>query len=129
MGAIAFMCVWWMIGRNGVFIRRPRPGFSDYVLVIVSMFVIAHLGLFARTVYPEIPRSLGGGRPIQATIVPNGVHTLENLPSLAGVDSCGTFNCKLLLETSDQVVLLPYDSANTAISINKDLIAALVLNP
>jgi len=99
-------------------------------LSIISISVVFfHFFVFTLRVYPYIPRSYGGGKPISVKIIHNSTYELSEFPYNQKINSNNAQFCKLLFETSDQVILLPYDSANTAISISKDQIAAIVYNP
>ncbi|MFZ5981618.1 MAG: hypothetical protein ACOYVF_13400 [Candidatus Zixiibacteriota bacterium] len=130
-----FMIVIVITGRIKKFFlpRKRNILIEDNVmkwLLVASLFIIpiSYLVFFADQIYPNIPSNIGGGKLINVSITTTKNLNLENI-AIQREDKSFIVNCKLLLETSDRIILLPYDSSNTAISINKECIATMVLNP
>ena len=86
--------------------------FAIYSICIsgLILFLSGSLWLFAYTTYPLIPRSLGGGMPVRAKVITKGPNPLASSHPLDIVDSSNAIYGGLLLETSDEVVLVPYDT-------------------
>jgi len=110
--------------------KGSRNWIIYYVYIVLAiLFIILQLPIFIDDIYPEIQRSLGGGKPSNVIIVPCNSFTIENFFLNKEKNSKESISGKLLLETNNQVVILPYNSTKTAISINKDQITAIIYNP
>ena len=114
---------------------RSRPETGPSVLRRTVLWVLlfglgmTFLSKYAKEDYPLIPRSLGGGRPVRVKVVQKAQVDLSSYLFSGEEPNVQEVSCRLLFETSSQLILLPFDSNNTAVGIDKSQIGAVIYNP
>jgi len=108
--------------------RSNRYTFGEVRTIFITLiFFIAYMFVFARTLYREIPSSLGGGRPnlIQVTVKPEDKAYIESIGVGFSDIPYKTNPIELLLSTDRDYILLP-DPKGNAVSVPHDLIKSVI---
>lgn len=113
--------------------KVPRPPtrlrFQRLLVCLAVLYLALQLPTYVLTGYAWIPRELGGGRPVPIKAMLDSQRPIGALQDRTVIADSALVKCRLLYESNDQVFLLPYDSANTVISISKEHILSIVYNP
>ena len=109
--------------------HRTFKHFSPVVwrALFVCMIFFLYLEYFSAQVYPEIPHSAGGGRPLIVVFLLK--ESQENAFAPVAADSSGSRSVpyKLLLETDSDYVVISQDPRERAIEFRRDAVVGFVV--
>lgn len=105
---------WWATHHNSPF----------YATLLTSIF-LAYAFFFAIRVYPVIPYSLGGGKPLTVVFLLGD----KRVPGVSARDSSSRVSLpyKLLASTDKSFFILSSDSAQESIEFNRDAVVGVVV--
>jgi hypothetical protein len=91
------------------------------------MAVLAYTGNFANSFYPEIPATLGGGKPTMVRFLLSGEDSDGPALGVLMREAPGPFSIpyKLLLTTDGTYVVLSEDDPDQALEFSKDLVSGV----
>jgi len=105
----------------------PQWGRTFYLVMLCLAIFYVYLASFARFIYPRIPRSAGGGKPLNVTFIlkaqPNNA-TPVVIPDSSGNRSVPY---KLLLETDQRYIVISPDPKERAIEFSRDAVIGFVV--
>jgi hypothetical protein len=108
--------------QEGFFINRDAPPFYlSLFLCIVGLYVL----WFSKNIYPLIPYSFGGGRPLTVVFIPGE----KKLPDGLKLDQSSKRSVpyKLLATTDKYYVVLSQEPGQLSIELSRDYVAEMIV--
>lgn len=112
----------WKTPKHTWWVNRQASPF--YATLLISIFLV-YVFFFAMRVYPLIPYSLGGGKPLTVAFLLGE----KKIPDFLARDSSSyrSLPYKLLAATDKTFVILPSDPSQTSIEFNRDTVLGVAV--
>jgi hypothetical protein len=115
---------WRVEGKGQAWFLNRRDAAPFYLILLITV-VLVYVVWFAVRIYPLIPFSLGGGRPLTVAFI-EGEKKLPN-----GIEADSSLNRSvpypLLLETEKSYVVISLQPGEKSIEVSKDSVAGMVV--
>jgi len=107
--------------KNAFFHRDTSSFYLSLLLIVVCWFTV----WFSKNIYPLIPYSWGGGKPLTVVFVPGE----KKLPDMLKLDpsSKRTVPYKLLTTTDKYYVVLSLEPDQLSIELSRDYVAEMIV--
>lgn len=96
-------------------------------LVFSVFFFLAYTKQFSRSVYPEIPLAIGGGKPESVVFLLRHDTGSDFAPVVRDKTSDRSISYKLILETDKSYAVISNDSSEQAIQFNREAVEGYVV--